>query len=204
MISVKISMDYCSEDLSRIENYELALDDKEEVWQIHHKLEAFYSAAELKAMNLYYERPAKELIFVTRKGNTKRCHHCYWPHKALGKNHNSNRSGTRWWTNGTLNTRAFECPGEGWRNGRTWSKNTINSIAAKVSKFRDEYRDTSAFQEYKETLSKRNKGSKFYHKGNKIIRVLAGEEVPKEFLPGLSEEAKQRTSNSQKKRRGTI
>ncbi len=27
-------MGYCSEDLSRIENYELALDDKEEVWQV--------------------------------------------------------------------------------------------------------------------------------------------------------------------------
>ena len=61
---------YCVEDISKIENYDKAIKDSE-MWDCHHKLEIHNdyrnSIEELKMMNLYYHRPASELIFLTRK-----------------------------------------------------------------------------------------------------------------------------------------
>ena len=59
---------YCSEDLSRIENYDTAMNDKEQMWHCHHRAEILpcgrYSIKELKAVGLYWHRPACELIFL--------------------------------------------------------------------------------------------------------------------------------------------
>ena len=59
---------YCCEDLSLIENYEQALNDKTQTYVCHHKLEIELglSRAELIAAELYWNRPASELIFLTR------------------------------------------------------------------------------------------------------------------------------------------
>ena len=54
---------YCSEDISKIENYEEAMADTKRVWGLHHWLEAVSTMKELQAEDLYYNRPAKELIF---------------------------------------------------------------------------------------------------------------------------------------------
>lgn len=60
---------YCSEDISKIENYEQAVNSKE-MWDCHHRLEIqgdnILSRNELINQNLYYDRPSKELIFLTR------------------------------------------------------------------------------------------------------------------------------------------
>ena len=49
-----------------IENYELAKADNFKGWDIHHKLEIcgdyINTVSDLKMMNLYYNRPAEELI----------------------------------------------------------------------------------------------------------------------------------------------
>lgn len=51
-----------------IENYELALADNFKGWQIHHRLEIrddyINSIKHLKLMNLYYNRPPEELIWL--------------------------------------------------------------------------------------------------------------------------------------------
>lgn len=61
---------YCKEDISLIENYEQAINDKEHVWECHHRLEIgegyTNSTEDLNLMNLYYNRPANELIFLTK------------------------------------------------------------------------------------------------------------------------------------------
>lgn len=69
---------FCSEDVSLIENYNEAVADTTQYWVIHHRAEthfsdgterpynAFISRDELKALGLYYNRPAAELIFMTR------------------------------------------------------------------------------------------------------------------------------------------
>src|SRR5574344_1922581 len=68
---------YCCENISQIENYEEAKADNFVNWDIHHKLETNNSdgerrlvdltADELKALGMYYNRPASELIFMKHK-----------------------------------------------------------------------------------------------------------------------------------------
>lgn len=70
MINLYYANAYCSEDISNIENYDKAIVDKEQTWICHHKLEIHEdyrnSVEELQMMNLYWHRPAVELIFVTK------------------------------------------------------------------------------------------------------------------------------------------
>lgn len=58
-----------------IENYDKAVADDTQVWDCHHRLETHnsdgerrlidISRAELIALNMYYDRPPEELIFLT-------------------------------------------------------------------------------------------------------------------------------------------
>ena len=65
---------YCS-DIENVENYEDAKKDNFKGWHYHHRLETHNSdgkrrlvditADELKALDMYWHRPAEELIFMT-------------------------------------------------------------------------------------------------------------------------------------------
>lgn len=67
MIKEKNAKAYCSEDISLIENYELAVNDPTQVWDCHHRLETDegLSQQELEESNRYYGVEAKYLIFLT-------------------------------------------------------------------------------------------------------------------------------------------
>lgn len=62
----------CKDDVSKIENYEQAINDKENMWICHHRLELTldgefaHSADELDKLGMYYNRPYFELIFLTK------------------------------------------------------------------------------------------------------------------------------------------
>lgn len=60
---------YCKDDITEIENYEIAVNDDTQLWICHHKLgigEGYTnSKKDLILMNLYYHRPAGEFIFLT-------------------------------------------------------------------------------------------------------------------------------------------
>ena len=75
MINFKSVKKYCCEDISLIENYEQAVNDKSQTWGIHHRLEVqndiVISASQLIEMKLYYERPASELIFLTKSEHSR-------------------------------------------------------------------------------------------------------------------------------------
>lgn len=64
---------YCK-DITKIENYEKAKADNFKGWDCHHRLELIatggvcdVTAQDLIDWNLYFDRPADELIFLTRK-----------------------------------------------------------------------------------------------------------------------------------------
>lgn len=63
---------FCCEDISLIENYELAANSNK-WWDCHHKNEIILnkSPKELIEMGLYYNRPASELIFLTHSEHMK-------------------------------------------------------------------------------------------------------------------------------------
>jgi hypothetical protein len=76
---------YCiSEEIEQIENYETAKKDNFNGWHIHHRLETHNSDGEKRLVNLsrdelialevYYNRPANELIFLTASEHQK-IHH---------------------------------------------------------------------------------------------------------------------------------
>lgn len=67
MINELYAYSYCCEDISLIENYNEAINDKTQTWVIHHKLEIELNKTrdELIYLYLYYQRPASELIFLT-------------------------------------------------------------------------------------------------------------------------------------------
>lgn len=72
MINERFVKIYCKDSLDKIENYEQAINDKENVWELHHRLELTldgeyaHSYRELKRMGMYYHRPYFELIFIKR------------------------------------------------------------------------------------------------------------------------------------------
>ena len=75
MIS-KINVKQYCKDFQNIENYELAIADTENMWHCHHRLETHDSDgnrrlvditnAELISLNMYFDRPPEELIFMTQ------------------------------------------------------------------------------------------------------------------------------------------
>ena len=77
MINEKYAKSYCSEDISLIENYHQAIADEERTWDIHHRRESdengrtLFTGKQLIDMNLYFNRPASELVFVTRSMHWK-------------------------------------------------------------------------------------------------------------------------------------
>ena len=77
MINEKMAKIYCSEDIALIENYKQAITDQTRTWDIHHRRECdsegrtLFTGTQLKEMGLYYNRPASELMFVTRSTHRK-------------------------------------------------------------------------------------------------------------------------------------
>ena len=71
MINEKLAKKYCRDEISKIENYEEAVNDKTQTWELHHRLELTLdgefalSVADLKMHDMYYKRPYYELIFLT-------------------------------------------------------------------------------------------------------------------------------------------
>ena len=70
MLNEFYSKKFCCDDISLIENYNLAINDKSQTYACHHRLEIqgdkLISKQELINQNLYYNRPASELIFLTK------------------------------------------------------------------------------------------------------------------------------------------
>lgn len=71
MINEKKVHRFCKDDISKIENYEKAVADTTQTWDLHHRLELTldgeyaHSREELNRLGMYYHRPYFELIFLT-------------------------------------------------------------------------------------------------------------------------------------------
>ena len=71
MINEYYAKKFCKDDISKIENYEKAISDTTQTWDLHHRLELTLdgefalSRDQLKMHDMYYNRPYYELIFLT-------------------------------------------------------------------------------------------------------------------------------------------
>ena len=142
MINELQAKKYCKEDITLIKNYAEAVADKTKTWICHHiNGEPFtgFCKKDLIKMNMYNNRPASELMFVTRsehrtihgKDTTlpvetkkkmsesrKGKHHSNETRKKICESCKGNKSLTdrHWYNNGLKNVAAFECP-EGFMPG---------------------------------------------------------------------------------------
>lgn len=71
MISIGNVRRKCRDDISKIKNYDKAIADTTQTWECHHINELTFTAKELKKMNMYYNRPASELVFLTKAEHKK-------------------------------------------------------------------------------------------------------------------------------------
>ena len=61
MINEQCAHTYCKDDITKIENYDKAINDTAQTWHIHHRLEFTldeefaHSKSDLQRMNMYYD-----------------------------------------------------------------------------------------------------------------------------------------------------
>lgn len=132
---------FCISDLQNIENFYKALNDKTQTWHCHHRLETHTSDGErrtieltkeeLKALGMYYNRPAEELVFLTSKEHIGlHCTYSHLDHNLLPQNTKGYKKsdkakqrisdglkGHHWFNNGTIEVFSYKCP-EGFIKGR--------------------------------------------------------------------------------------
>lgn len=131
----------CKEDISKIENYQEAVNDKSQSWDCHHRTEIWWNCSyqDLIDNECYYHRPAKELIFLTHSEHSK-LHNTLgeysqrsdaWSKTKEGKEFISKQfSNLKWYNNGITNIRIAKDtePPEGFIPGRTFSKRQRKKI----------------------------------------------------------------------------
>lgn len=73
MINYYLAKKYCKEDISKIKNYDKAIADNTQTWDLHHRTEIWWNctAQELIDNECYYNRKACELIFLTHAEHTR-------------------------------------------------------------------------------------------------------------------------------------
>ena len=135
---------YCRDDVSKIENYEQAMNDKEHVWHCHHRLELTldgefaHSRAELQRLGMYFKRPYSSIPDKTRAklaDSAKRTwtgrHHSAEAKAKMSKTHMGHvgyNAKKRAFTDGIKNVFAHECPA-GFRPGWTLNPETRARMA---------------------------------------------------------------------------
>ena len=64
------SICYCRKP-ELIENYDKAMADNSQIWEVHHRKEEFYSYKELIERDEYFDVPPEDLIFLTKEEHRK-------------------------------------------------------------------------------------------------------------------------------------
>ena len=193
---------YCK-DIENVENYQKALADNFNGWEVHHRLETHtpdgkrrevdISRKELMALGMYYHRPADELIFMTtrehnafKKGQqkseeTRKKLSEANKGKRLSEEHKKKLSEAH--KGKQLSEETKKKMSEALK-GRQFSAETRNKMseAAKGKKFSDEHRrKLSESQKGKHIGNTATKGMHWYNNGkmNKLCY-----ECPDGFVPG--------------------
>ena len=174
MISLECKK-YCCEPLSLIENYDVAILDNA-VWHCHHRLEAHdefgnkridedITAEELIKRNLYYDRPAKELIFLSSKDHSKL--------------HYKTREERK--TKETFEKMSLSAKNRHIHHSKEWNENI--SKAHKGKPLSEEHKKALRNTENPRNKGKRYPGYHWYNNGMKNIRIRC-EIAPVGFVSG--------------------
>ena len=161
---------YCTEP-ENIENYEKAKKDDFVGWECHHRLETHNSdgerrlvditLGELKALDMYYNRPSSELIFLPTS-----------EHRLLhNKGENSPNYGK-----------------PSWNKGKKMSEEYKKKISESKKGEKNPNYGKHFSEEHKKKLSEANKGKNIWTKGtrwyNNGKENIRAKECPEGFVPG--------------------
>ena len=154
-----------------IENYDLAIADKEKVWICHHRKEEFYTSKELIEMGMYYNVSPEDLVFCR---NAKE-HHKY-PHKGEKKSEEHKRKlseARKGQKTGPRSEETKDKISEALK-GRSLSEEHKRKLseAGKLRNFPEEHR---------KKISEANKGRKWFTNG---ITNIWDFTCPEGFVPG--------------------
>lgn len=198
---------FCKEP-EKIENYEKAKADNFKGWDCHHRLETHNSDGkrrivditvnELIALEMYYNRPASELIFMkksehnslhkpseeTKKkiGAAQKGRQCYWKGKNLSEETKKKISEANKGKQKSVEhkkkiskARKGKCTGE---DNPMYGK---HHSAEALQKMSDAKKGKLFSEEHKKKLSETHKGKRWYNNGETCIRSF---ECPPGFIPG--------------------
>lgn len=171
---------YCK-DYENIENYDKALKDNFKGWDCHHRREVEFSRKELKALDMYYNRPPEELIFLTVS-----------EHRLLHNKGNKYALGCK---RSTETRKKLSEAKKGEKNpfyGKTHSEKTRRKISEvhkgkhpsteTRKKMSEVHKGKPKSAETRKKMSEAKKGRHWYNNGEKCVRA---KECPLGFVPGL-------------------
>ena len=157
---------FCNEDISLIENYDKAIADLNQTWDCHHRREIETSRKELIKIGEYYNRPARELIFLTHS-----------EHSIL---HNKGKQFSE------KTRQLLSDSNKGKNKGKTpWIKGRHLSEEHK-RKLSEAHKNMS--KEYKQKLSEAKKGRRWFNNGTITVRAKS---CPEGFVRGRLKKVKQ-------------
>ena len=182
-------------DYENIENYDKAKKDNFKGWDCHHRLETHnsdgerrlvdISAAELKALGVYWHRPADELVFLPssehislhKKGKTyfKGKHHTEEAKKKISeaqKGENNSMHGKSPWNKGKKMSEEFCRKNSESHKGKP-SPNKGKHLSAEIKK------------KISDTLKGKPNATKGRHWYNNGIKNIMSKECPPGFMPGM-------------------
>ena len=171
MISKRSAKAFCREDISLIENYDNAINDKTQTWVCHHRRETIFSKSELIEIGEYYNRPACELIFLTK-----------FEHIRLHKiGENNPNFGKPAWNNGKhLSAETRKKISEA-HKGKHHSEETRQKLS-------EAQKGKHCSEETKKKISEANNGKNHWTKGthwyNNGVKCIKAKTCPEGFVPG--------------------
>ena len=163
MINEKQARKYCREDITLIKNYAEAVADTTQTWICHHQnAEPFtgFCTKDLKKMNMYYQRPASELKFVT-----------YSEHTYI---HGKGKRGTMYGKRQSEETRKKISAA---MKGKTHSEETRKKLKGKAAWNKGKILS----EETRKKMSETHNGKHWYNNG--IVDTFA-KSCPEGFVPG--------------------
>ena len=190
---MKYNFKYYCKDYESIENYEKAKADDFKNWEVHHRLETHTSDGErrlvnitrkeLIALNMYYNRPADELIFLTIYEHSR----LHMKGKHLSEETRKKIGAAQTGRHPSEETRKKIVEAN---KGRTVSEETRKKLReARKGKYTGKdnpfYGKTHS-EETRKKLREAKKGMRFFNNGKINIRA---KECPQGFVPGRIKKA---------------
>ena len=171
MINKQSAKAYCKDDISMIENYENAINDKTQTWVCHHRRETIFSRKDLIEIGEYYNRPACELIFLTIFEHNRL-------HKS-GKHHSAESRKKMSEAKKGENNPRFGKPA--WNNGKHHSAESLKKMSEVKKGDKNPFFGKHHSAESCKKMSEAHRGKHWYNNGETSILAKT---CPEGFVPG--------------------